>query len=107
MSTIIHKKLGVRVSDVTETPYLIKNNTQIAEFFAINPVQFRFIKPVDTAILSMNLKGDLDLTSHMNHVYTTSKPEQRNNIFWFQRPKNSGINEDFKPIQKRILKKNR
>ena len=104
-STKIHKKLGVRVDKKTQTTYLIKNNTQIAYFYAINPVQFTFIKPVDTAILGLNLEGDPDLTFHMNHVYTTGEPEQRNNIFWFQTPKKPSKIEDFKPIQTRILKK--
>ena len=53
MSTKIDKKLAVRVTETTESPYLINNNTQIAEFAVVTPEQSKHIEPVDMAILSM------------------------------------------------------
>ena len=45
----------------TESPYTTNKNTQIAEFSVVNPEQSKFIKPVDTAILSMIPERDPDL----------------------------------------------
>ena len=53
MSAIIDKKKAVRVTNTTESPYLIKKHTQIAEFSVVTPEQSKHIKPVDMAILSM------------------------------------------------------
>ena len=53
MSTIIDRKIPVRVTNTTESPCTINKNTQIAEFSVVTPEQSKFIKPVDTAILSM------------------------------------------------------
>ena len=62
MSTIIDKRVAVRVTNTTESPYLIKKHTQIAEFSVVTPEQSKHIKPVDTAILSMIPQDDPDLT---------------------------------------------
>ena len=53
MSTIIDRKIAVRITNTTESPYTINKNTQIAEFSLVIPEQSKFIKPVDMAILSM------------------------------------------------------
>ena len=58
MSTITDKRIAVRVTNTTESPYLIKKHTQIAEFSGVTPEQFNYIKPVDMAILSMIPQGD-------------------------------------------------
>ena len=57
MSTIIDRKTAVRVTNTTESPYGINKNTQIAEFSVVTPEQAKFIKPVDTAILSIMPEG--------------------------------------------------
>ena len=46
MSTIIDRKIAVRVTNTTESPYTINKNTQIAEFSVVTPEQSKFIKPV-------------------------------------------------------------
>ena len=104
ISTIIDKKTAVRITNTTELPYSIKKNTQIAEVSVVNPEQSKFIRPVDTAILSMIPEGDPDLTTYLNELLRTSKPEQQSNTFWFPTPKNPGRTEDHTPIQTRILK---
>ena len=64
MSTIIDRKIAVRVTNTTETPCKINKNTKIAEFSAVTLEQSKFIKPVDMAILSMIPEGYPDLITY-------------------------------------------
>ena len=104
MSTIINKRIAVRVTNTTESPYLIKKHTQTAEYSVVTPEQSKHIKPVDKAILSMIPQDDPDLTAYLNQLLRTSKPEQQNNTFWFPTPENPGKSEDHTPTQTRSLK---
>ena len=103
MSTIIDRKIAVRVTNTTESPYTINRNTQIAEFSVVTPEQSKFIKPVDMAILSMIPEGDPDLITYLTELFRTNKPDQQNNAFWFPTPENPGNTKDHTPIQTRIL----
>ena len=103
MSTIIDRKIAVRVTNTTDSPYTINKNTQIAEFSVLTPEQSKFNKPVDTAVLSMIPEGDPDLVTYLTELLRTTKPDQQNNTFWFPTPKNPGNTEDHTPIQTRIL----
>ena len=105
MSTVIDKRRAVRLTNTTESPYLIKKHTQIAEFSLVTPEQSKHIKPVDVAIISMIPQGDPDLTAYLNELLRTNKPEQQDNTFWFPTPENPGKPEDHTPIQTRILNK--
>ena len=96
--------MAVRVIDTTETPYLIKRNTQIADFSVVTPGQAKLIQPMDMAILSIIPEGDPDLTASMHELLRLNKPELQNNTFWFPTPENSGKIENNTPIQTRILK---
>ena len=104
MSTKIDKRIAVRVTNTTESPYHIEKHTQIAEFSVVTPQQSKRIKPVDMAILSMIPQDDPDLTAYLNALLRTSKPEQQDNTFWFPTPENPGKPEDHTPIQTRTLK---
>ena len=104
ISTIIGRKVAVRVTNTTELPYTINKNTQIAEFSVVTPKQSKFIKPVDTAILSMIPEGDPDLITYLTELLRMNKPDQQNNTFWFPTPENPGNIENHNPIQTRILK---
>ena len=104
MSTIIDRKIAVRVTNRTETPYTINGNTQIAEVSVVTPEQSKFIKPVDMAILSMIPQGDPDLITYLTELLRTNKQHQQTNIFWFPTPKNPGNTAEHTPIQTRILK---
>ena len=104
MSTIIDKRIAVRETNTTESPYLIKKHTQIAEFSVVTPEQPKRIKPVDLAILSMIPQGDPDLTAYLNELLRTKKLEQQENTFWFPTTENPGKPEDHTPIQAKILK---
>ena len=66
MSTIVDKRIAVRVTNTTEPPYLIKKHTEIAEFSVVTPEQSKHIKPIDMAILSIVPQGDPDLTAYLN-----------------------------------------
>ena len=103
MSTIIDKRIAVRVTNTTESPYLIKKHTQIAEFSVVTPEQSKHIKPVDMAIPNMIPQDDLDLTAYLNELLNSSKPEQQDNTIWFPTPENPGKPEYHTPIQTRIL----
>ena len=104
MSTIVDRKIAVRVTNTTESPYTINKNTQIAEFSVVTPEQSKVIKPVDTAILSMIPEGDTDLVTYLTELLRTNKANQQNKTFWFPTPENPGNTEDHTPIQTRILK---
>ena len=104
MSTITDKRIAVRVTNTTESPYLIKKHTQIAEFSVVTPEQSKHIKPVDMAILSMIPQDDPDLTAYLNELFRTNKPEQQDSTFWFPTPENPGKPKDHTTIQTRILK---
>ena len=104
MSTIIDKRIAVRVTNTTESRYLIKKHTQIVHFSVFTPEQSKHIKPVDMAILSMIPQGDPDLTAYLNEPRRTNKPEQQDNTFWFPAPENPGRPEDHTQQQTRIVK---
>ena len=104
MSTKIDKKIAVRVTNTTESLYLIKKHTQIAEFSVVTPELSKYIKPVDMAILTLIPQDDPDLTAYLKRLLRTNKPEQRNNTFWLPKTENPGKPEDHSPIQTRILK---
>ena len=104
MSTILDKKIAVRVTNTTDSPYLIKKQTQSAEFSVVTPEQSKHIKPVDMEILSMIPQGDPDLNAYLKELPRTNTTEQKNNTFWFPTPENPGNPEDHTPIQTRILK---
>ena len=104
ISTIIDKRIAVRVTNTTESPYLIKKHTQIAEFSVVTPEQSKHINPVDMVILSMIPQGDPDLTAYLNELLRTNKPEQQNNTFWFPTTEIPGKPEDHTPVQTRNLK---
>ena len=104
MSTIFDRKIAVRATNTTESPYTINKNTQIAEFSVVTPEQSNFIKPVDMAVLSMIPEGDPDLTTYLTELLRTNKPDQQTNTFWFPTHENPGNTEEQTPIQTRILK---
>ena len=104
MSTIIDRKIAVRVTNTTESPYTINKNTQIAEFSVVTPEQTKFIKPVDMAVLSMIPEGDPELITYLTELLRTNKPDQQTNTFWFPTPENPGNTKEHTPIQTRILK---
>ena len=99
MSTTIDRKIAVRVTNTTESPYTINKNTQIAEFSVVTPEESKFIKPVDMAILSMIPEGDPDLITYLTELLRTNKPDQQTNTFWFPTPKNPGNTNEHTPIQ--------
>ena len=104
MSTITYRKIAVRVTNTTESPYTINKNTQIAEFSVVTPEQSKFIKPVDMAILSMIPEGDPDVITYLTELLRTNKQDQQTNTFWFPTPENPGNTEEHTPIRTRILK---
>ena len=95
ISTLIDKKITVRVNNTTKSPYTVIKNTQFANFSVVTPEQSNFIKPVDTATLNMIPEGDRDLTTYLSELLRTNKPDQQNKIFWFPKPKNPGFRKSW------------
>ena len=81
MSKIMDKRIAVRVTNTTESPYLIRKHTQIAEFSVVTPEQSKHIEPVDKAILIMIPQGDPDQNAYLNEFLRTNETEQQNNTF--------------------------
>ena len=64
----------------------------------MTPEQSKFIKPVDTANLTMIPEGDPYLVTYLTELLRTNKPDQQNITFWFPTPKKTGNTEDHTPI---------
>ena len=96
MSTVIDRKVAVRVTNTTKSPYTVNKNKQSLEFSVVTPEKSKFFKPVDTAILRMIPEGNPVLIAYLTELLKTNKPDQQNNIFWFPTPQNPG-NTDIIP----------
>ena len=105
LSAKFDKKVAVKVTEATESPDTIRNNSRNARFFVVTPEQSMLIKPEDTAFLSMVLMGDPGLTSYQNKRLWTGKPEYPSNTVWFPTPEIPGQTEDHTPIQTQNFKK--
>ena len=80
MSTIIDKRIAVRVANTTESPYLNKKHTQIVEISVVTQEQSKDIKAIDMTILSMIPQGDPDLTAYLNELLRRNKPSNKTTI---------------------------
>ena len=49
-------------------------------------------------------EGDTDLTTYLNQLLGTNKPEQQNNTFWFQPSESPGKTEDHTSTKTRIVR---
>ena len=79
--TKFDQKTVVGITNTTDSPYLIQKHTQIAEFSVVASEQSNFIRPEDTAVLSMIPDGDPDLITYLSELLRTNKPKQQNNAF--------------------------
>ena len=68
MSTIIDKRIAVRVTNITEPPYLNKDNTLTAEFSVVNPEQSKHNKQVNMALFCLISQADPDLSAYLNEL---------------------------------------
>ena len=105
ISATIGKKTALEVTRIIDEPNLTEKTTKNAEISAVTLEQSKYIKSVDTAMLSMIQEADLDLTTYFNELLKMNKAEQKGNTFWFPTPKNPGKNGHHNhPIHTRILK---
>ena len=74
VSTIIDEPVAVIVNKTTESRYLIKQITQIAELSVVTPEQSKYIKPADMAKPRMIPQGDPDLFAYLNELLRIIKP---------------------------------
>ena len=73
ISTKVDRKIAVRVTNKTESPYTIDKSTQIAAFSVVTSEQSMFIESVDTAILNMIPESDPDLTTYLTELVRMKK----------------------------------
>ena len=52
LSTVNNDAIGYQIINVFELPYTITMDTHLADFKILTPEQFKYIQPVDTALLS-------------------------------------------------------
>ena len=81
MSTITDRRIAVRVTNTTESPYLFKKHTQIAEFSVVTPEQSKHNKPVEMAIPCMIPQGDPDLTAYLNELLKPINSSNKTTLF--------------------------
>ena len=103
MSTLFDTKL-FRLTNSKESPYLIKKNRHVPENSVVTQEQSKFIKPVQTAIFSMILEEDPDLTTSLKKLLKNNRTEQQSSTFCFRTPKNPNKTEDYTTKKTRILK---
>ena len=103
--TITDNRIAFRVTNTTESPYLIKKHTEIAESSVVTPEQSKQNTPKEMANLSVIPQGDPDLTAYLNELFRTNQPKQQHNAFWFPTHQNPGKSEDHTPKQTRSWKK--
>ena len=58
ISTASNRKIGVRVTNTTPTPYTIKKNSTIWEFKIMSPEEAKELKPLNTAALKVLTEDD-------------------------------------------------
>ena len=68
MSTLFDKKIAVGVTNTTASPHSTTKKMQTSEFSIVTLVQSKFLKPLDTGILSMVPGGDPVLKISLNEL---------------------------------------
>ena len=105
ISTASDRKIEVRVTNTTPTPYTIKKNTTVAEFKIMSPEEAKELKPLNTAALKVLTEDDSeDAILYMNELLKTSDQPSQSQNFWFPTPDNPGDPSTYTPIQSRILR---
>ena len=78
ISKISDKKTAVRITNTTQSPYLINKNTQITEFSVVTPEQSKLIRPVETAVRITNTTQSPYLINKNTQIteFSVVTPEQ-------------------------------
>ena len=105
ISTASNRKIDIRVTNTTPTPYTIKRNTTIAEFKILSPEEAKELKPLNTAALKVLAEDDSEEAMvYINELLKTSEKPSHNQNFWFPTPDHPGDPATHTPIQNRILR---
>ena len=84
ISTASNRKIDVRVTNTTPTPYTIEKNTTVAEFKIISSEEAIELKPLNTAALKVLTEDDSeDAIIYINECLKTSDKPSNNQNFWF------------------------
>ena len=101
ISTASNRKIDIRVTNTTPTPYTIKRNTTIAEFKILSPEEAKELKPLNTAALKLLAEDDSeDAMIYINELLKTPEKPSHNQNFWFPTPDHPGDAATHTPIQK-------
>ena len=105
ISTASNRKIDIRVTNTTPTPFTIKRNTTIAEFKILSPEEAKELRPLNTAALKVLTEDDSEeALVYINELLKTSEKPSNNQNFWFPTPDNPGDPSTHTPIQSRILR---
>ena len=82
ISTASNRKIDVRVTNTTPTPYTIKKNTTVAEFKIMSPEEAKELKPLNTAALKVLTEDDSeDAIIYINELLKTSDQSSHSQNF--------------------------
>ena len=98
-----NKRINIRIVNLTEFPYTIKNHTKIAELQILKPEDTKQIRPIDIVALSL-LNDPDDTHMYVNELMKSNEHESNEDSFWFPTPEHPGNETEHTPIQRRILK---
>ena len=105
ISTASNRKIDVRVTNTTPTPYTINMNTTIAEFKIMSPEEAKELKPLNTAALKVLTEDDSeDAIVYINELLKSSDKTSNNQNFWFPTLNDPGDPNTHTPIQSRRLR---
>ena len=104
LSSTQNNKHMVQISNFLDHPYTLKRGTHMANFSILTPEQTKHIRPVNPTSVRHLLNNNHDDAIHyINSLLKTSKPDEVNETYWFPTPQNPGTEQEYTPIQTRIL----
>ena len=87
LSTVNNNAVAIQLTNSTDIPYTVPNETHIADFTVLSPEQIKYVKPVNPGELNFMMHQFHDETDQYIHQLLrvptdTPEPEQ----YWFPTP---------------------
>ena len=103
LSTVNNNAVGYQITNFTENPYTIKNDTHLADFRVLTPEQIKYLKPVNPATLNFIVNQHTEATEvYLNELLKVNPPNNETETYWFPTPEEPGDPATYTPIQQRI-----
>ena len=94
----------VQISNFLDHLYTFKKGTHIANFSTLAPEQTKHIRPVNPTSVKHVQKNNHDVAVHYKKsLLKTSKTDEVNETCWFPKTQNPGNEQEYTPIQTRII----